>query len=166
MKRPLAWRGPAKLQVETPLDRPHLRRLQALRPLLDLEAHALPLLQRLVAVLGDLREVDEHVVAFLAFDESEALLVAEPFDGSLWHFPSSANASLVTHRARRTLQRRGKPIRSHPRRKGVRLRLPGYAEGEEEGGGAGSSGAGGAGCASGERSGEIEGSAAGAAEGA
>jgi hypothetical protein len=65
-----------------------LRRLQALRALRDFEGNTLPLLKRLVTVLGNLREVNEHVIAALALDEPVALLVAEPLHGPLWHYSS------------------------------------------------------------------------------
>ena len=74
------------------LDRLNVGRLQPLRTFGDLEAHTLALLEGLVAVLGDLREVDEHVVALLSFDEAEALLIAEPLHGAFWHdCPSYTN---------------------------------------------------------------------------
>src|SRR5437763_4675306 len=73
------------------LDRLNVGCLQPLRTLGDLEAHTLALLEGLVAILGDLREVDEDVVALLPLDEAEALLIAEPLHGAFWHDCPSRN---------------------------------------------------------------------------
>ena len=88
-KGPSFWRGP-KVAFVSPFlsDELDLRRLQALRALGDFEGNTLPLLKRLVTVLGNLREVNEHVIAALALDEPVALLVAEPLHGPLWHYSS------------------------------------------------------------------------------
>ena len=63
-------------------DRHDLGGLQALVALGDLELDGLTLVQGLVAVDLDLREVDEQVFTFFALDEAVPLLVAEPFDCS------------------------------------------------------------------------------------
>src|SRR5437763_11444467 len=65
------------------LDRLDVRGLRALRALHNLERHALAFGQRLVAVHPDRREVHEDVIAALALDEAEALLVREPLNGAL-----------------------------------------------------------------------------------
>src|SRR5215211_6546062 len=62
--------------------RPHVRGLRALGPVGDLELDGLALVEGLVAVALDGREVDEDVVAAVAGDEAVALLVAEPLDGA------------------------------------------------------------------------------------
>src|SRR4029453_1315298 len=54
--------------------------LRALRTVNDLELHCLALLQRPEAVALDCREVDEHIAAAVAFDESVTLGVIEPLD--------------------------------------------------------------------------------------
>src|SRR4029453_14888300 len=61
--------------------RPHVRGLGALGAVGDLELDGLALVECLVAVALDGREVDEDVVAAVAGDEAVALLVAEPLDG-------------------------------------------------------------------------------------
>src|SRR4051794_4728938 len=65
------------------LDRSHVRCLQALLALHDLELDALTFGQRLVALHRDRREVDEDVLALLALDEAVTLLVREPLNGAL-----------------------------------------------------------------------------------
>ena len=66
------------------LKRRDLRRLRALVALDDLEADALTLGQRLVAIHRDRREVDEDVLPTRALDEAIALLVRKPLHGALW----------------------------------------------------------------------------------
>src|SRR5439155_10988022 len=65
------------------LDRHDVRGLCALGALHDLERHLLTFGHRLVTLHADRREVHEDVVAALALDEAEALLVREPFHGAL-----------------------------------------------------------------------------------
>src|SRR6185503_19819496 len=64
------------------LDHRNVRRLQALLALNDLELDALSLLEGLVAVHRDGREVDEDVLSLSALDEAVALLVREPLHGA------------------------------------------------------------------------------------
>src|SRR6187549_4219272 len=65
------------------LDRLHVRRLQALIALHDVELDLLTLGQRLVAFPCNRREVDKDVFAAFALDKAIALLVREPLDGAL-----------------------------------------------------------------------------------
>src|SRR5829696_9225578 len=93
-KAPPLGRGPANLRdagrqrTEGPScscslrKRPHVRGLRALGAVGDLELDGLALVEGLVAVALDGREVDEDVVAAVAGDEAVALLVAEPLDGA------------------------------------------------------------------------------------
>src|ERR671923_487256 len=68
-----------------------VRGLGALRPLARLELHLRALGQRLEALAGDLREVDEHVLAAaLRLDEAVALRVVEPLDGSGRHLTNTS----------------------------------------------------------------------------
>src|SRR5437764_5698856 len=66
-------------------DDAYLLRLRALLALRDFELDALPVLERLVAVHLDRREVDEHVLPPVDRDESVALLAVEPLHGALCH---------------------------------------------------------------------------------
>src|SRR3954466_3537182 len=67
----------------------HVRRGGALGTHLGLVADLRTLGERLEAAAGDARVVDEQVLALVVGgDESEALLVAEPLDGSGCHMPS------------------------------------------------------------------------------
>src|ERR1041385_3033371 len=70
-------------------------RLQALRPLDDLELDALALGQRLETVPLDRGEVHEHVLATLLRDEAETLGIVEPLHGTRRHFrtPSGRGGS-------------------------------------------------------------------------
>src|SRR3954471_17805396 len=66
-----------------------VRRGGALGTHLGLVADLRTLGKRLEAAAGDARVVDEEVLALVVGgDESEALLVAEPLDGSRCHMPS------------------------------------------------------------------------------
>src|SRR5205085_8394930 len=76
-------RGPRPPRNVRVLGSLHVRGLGALRALDDLERHALPFGQRLVAVHRDRGEVDEDVVAVLTRDEAVALLVREPLHCAL-----------------------------------------------------------------------------------
>src|SRR5439155_16248893 len=67
----------------------YLRCLEPLGSLGDLERNPLALLEALVAVLLDLREVDKNVVTLFALDKAKALLVAEPLYCAFWHLRSS-----------------------------------------------------------------------------
>lgn len=68
------------------LDRLDVRGRRALGTLLGLVAHLRALGQRLVAVALDCAVVYEQILAgVIGRDESEALLIAEPFDGSCCH---------------------------------------------------------------------------------
>ena len=71
------------------LDRLDVRGLSALGALHDLELNSLTLGQRLVPLLRDGGEVDEHVLATLTLDESVALLVRKPLHGALSQATSS-----------------------------------------------------------------------------
>jgi hypothetical protein len=53
---------------------------KALLTLQDIEAYTLTLLKGLEAVILNSTEVNEHVLAFIAFDESKALALIEPLD--------------------------------------------------------------------------------------
>src|SRR2546423_14906453 len=66
-------------------DDAYLLRLRALLALRDFELDALPVLERLVAVHLDRREVDEHVLPPVDRDEAVALLAVEPLHGALCH---------------------------------------------------------------------------------
>jgi hypothetical protein len=70
--------------------------LKALVALNDLELDLLTFDERAISVHGDLGVMNEDVVSALSLDESEALLVGEPFDGALsQHFllePATAQA--------------------------------------------------------------------------
>jgi hypothetical protein len=68
------------------LEQTDVSSLKALRALRDLETHLLTLLEGLVSVLLDLREVNEDVLTTLPLDEAETLLVAEPLNGAFGHF--------------------------------------------------------------------------------
>src|ERR1041384_2782152 len=74
-------------------DRADVRCLTAFRPLGDLELDRLAFAQRTVAVAGDAAVMDENVLAVLLRDEAEALLVAEPLDGSAHVSPPSSVAT-------------------------------------------------------------------------
>src|SRR5262245_19816643 len=76
------WGARQRLARTSGLDDRNVRRLQALLALNDLELDALSLLEGLVAVHRDGREVDENVLALSALDEAVALLVREPLDGA------------------------------------------------------------------------------------
>src|ERR1700693_2173800 len=66
-----------------PLDLDDVYGLRALRPLLRLVGDLRPLRKRAVAVSGDPGEVDEQVTpTIVGRDEAEALVVAEPLDGT------------------------------------------------------------------------------------
>jgi hypothetical protein len=59
----------------------YARGLRALLPLFDVEAHALPLVQRLVALALDRGEVHEHICPATVYrDEAVALVGVEPLD--------------------------------------------------------------------------------------
>src|SRR4026209_895292 len=91
------------------LDRLHVRRLQALIALHDVELDLLTLGQRLVAFPCNRREVDEDVFAAFALDEAVALLVREPLDGALGQnvLPSYQQPTPAGARSRRpTVKRR------------------------------------------------------------
>src|SRR5205809_4199278 len=59
---PLGEGPPVSIRAQKRLGEPHFRSLQSLRALRDLERHPLALLEALVTVLLDLREVDEDIV--------------------------------------------------------------------------------------------------------
>jgi hypothetical protein len=63
-------------------DRANVGRLGAFLPLRDVELDGLAFAQRSVALSGDPGEVDENVLTTVLGDETEALLVAEPLNGS------------------------------------------------------------------------------------
>src|SRR5213594_47071 len=65
------------------LDRAYVCRLGAFLPLRHVELDTLPFGERAEALSLNGGVVDEDVVSILARDEAEALLVAEPLDGSL-----------------------------------------------------------------------------------
>src|SRR5512133_1543939 len=94
---------------EKGLDRLHVRRLQALIALHDVELDLLTLGQRLVAFPCNRREVDEDVFAAFALDEAVALLVREPLDGALGQnlLPSCQQTTTARAPSRRpTVKRR------------------------------------------------------------
>src|SRR5690606_25188934 len=78
----VAARGLPVLDQEAGLQRLDLIGLQALLALHDLERDLLAFLQRLEAGAHDRTEMDEHVLAVLRGDETEALGVVEPLDGT------------------------------------------------------------------------------------
>ena len=63
-------------------DRADVLRFLALSAGSDVELDALTLVERLVALALDVREVDEHIVALLPGDEAEALLCVEELHGA------------------------------------------------------------------------------------
>src|SRR5437764_15359358 len=81
-------------------DDAYLLRLRALLALRDFELDALPVLERLVPVHLDRREVDEHVLPPVDRDEAVALLAVEPLHGALCHgaLPHFDGAGLPTYR--------------------------------------------------------------------
>src|SRR5262245_62085077 len=103
-RRPLAGPSPQRSEALCSLrDLLHAGRRGALRTLLGLVLDLRALLERAVAVALDRAEMDEHVVrAVVGCDESVALVVAEPLDGSGRHLASS---SLCCERGGCELQR-------------------------------------------------------------
>jgi len=78
-------------EVVIPANRDHaylegldVRGLQALGTLGDFEFNRLAIIQRLVAISHDCREMDENVLSTLALDESKALAGIEPLHCSLF----------------------------------------------------------------------------------
>src|SRR5438876_7146132 len=78
-------------------DRRDVRRLGALRALAGFELHLGALGQRLEAAAGDLRMMDEQVLA-AAFrrDEPIALRIVEPLDGSGCHVKNTSLTKLTS----------------------------------------------------------------------
>src|SRR5262245_63233321 len=74
---------------------PDVARLQALRPLHDLELHTLALGKRLESLSLDRGEMHEHVLATLLRDETKTLRVVEPLHGTRRHLltPSGRGGS-------------------------------------------------------------------------
>ena len=67
-------------------ERTDVRGLRALLALTDLEADLLTIVEGLVALALDRREVNEQVLAAFGWgDEPVALVGVEPLDGALWH---------------------------------------------------------------------------------
>src|ERR687896_2446493 len=95
--------GPARTVPKECLRSGDVRGLGALRPLNDLERHALTLGQRLVPVHRDRGEVHEDVLATLTLDEAVALLVRKPLHCAL----RQLLFLLGTATARGTSRRRG-----------------------------------------------------------
>ena len=81
--RALVWQK--VFVVALSADDPDRLRLGTLLALRDLELDALSVLERLVAVGYDRREVNENVLAAVYRDEAVALLGVEPFDAALCH---------------------------------------------------------------------------------
>src|SRR5690606_26431934 len=67
--------------------------LRTLRALRDLELHPLAVVERLVAIHLNGREVNEDVFAAVHGDEAVTLLAVEPFDRALCHAASSLCAA-------------------------------------------------------------------------
>src|SRR5207249_4320163 len=88
------------LRTDRGLDRLDVRRLLALGTLDDVELHFLTFGQRAVALTGDCREVNEHVVPVGTSDEAVALLVAEPLDRALRQRDTSLHFSADRSRQR------------------------------------------------------------------
>src|SRR3954468_12331781 len=121
MVPPLTRRAPpGALQrgSEFVLQRRHVRRLQVLVTLHDVEGDALTFGQRLVALPGDRREVDEHVrLAVALFDEAVTLLVREPLDRAFSHvrvlLPSTTDALPASAERRNSINASTPGTRAH-----------------------------------------------------
>jgi hypothetical protein len=80
---PLGRRLPR--EVRWGLDHPDVLRLFAFAAGSDVELDALTVLERLVTVSGDIRKVNEDVIALLARDEPETLFRVEELHCALYH---------------------------------------------------------------------------------
>jgi hypothetical protein len=77
-----------RLLAEKQLETNDSFRLQALWTLFDFKLHSLTLVQALISLSLDCREMDKHILAGLALDEPIALGRVKPLHGSLFsaHF--------------------------------------------------------------------------------